>query len=51
MPHEHKSNLTIIKEEAQEQNLVVKIKKQIERVGTNEIYNCNFKKSTYIIDG
>jgi hypothetical protein len=27
MPHEHKSNLTIIKEEAQEQNSVVKIKK------------------------
>jgi hypothetical protein len=27
MPHEHKSNLTIIKEEVQEQNLVVKIKK------------------------
>lgn len=47
MPHEHKSKLTIIKEEAQEQNLVVKIKKQIERVGIDDLYNCNFKKSTY----
>jgi hypothetical protein len=28
MPHEHKSNLTIIEEEAQEQNLVVKKNKK-----------------------
>jgi hypothetical protein len=48
MPHEHKSNLTIIKEEAQEQNSVVKIiKKQIERVEIDDLYNCNFKKFTY----
>jgi hypothetical protein len=47
MPHEHKSNLTIIKEEAQEQNSMVKIKKQIERVGIFDLYNCNFKKCTY----
>ncbi len=46
MPHEHESNLTIIKEEAQEQNSMVKIKKQIETVGIDDLYNCNFKKST-----
>lgn len=47
MPHEHKSNLPITKEEAQEQNSGVKIKQKIERVGIYDLYNCNSKKSTY----
>jgi hypothetical protein len=47
MPHEHKSNLTIIEEEAQEQNLVMRKNKKIERVGIDDLYNCNFKKFTY----